>query len=112
MKMIFDSDEKVTIAKDGRTSVEVKKQEISDSLITYQRWEDEQVKRAVMRMGSAYPQDGIEIIENAIILSELIHANVILLEKEDKIIDFIPSTGMKLKVSDRIWRFFNSKLDN
>ena len=50
MEMIFDSDEKVTIAKDGRTSVEVKKQEISDCLITYQRWEDERVRRAVVRM--------------------------------------------------------------
>lgn len=111
MKMFFDYDDMVTIAKVGGTSLEVTKQEISNFLTKIQIKEDEIVERAVRQIGRAYPQDGIKIIERAVILSNLNHVKVILLEKEDGVIELQP-IGIKMEISERIWKFLNSKLNN
>lgn len=111
MKMIFDYDDMVTIAKIEGTSLQVRKQEISDFLIKTQIMEDKLVKSAVMNNGRIYPQDGIKIIENAVILSNIKHVDVITLEKKDRIIYLYP-IGITMKVREEIWKFLNSKFNN
>lgn len=110
MKMFFGYDDKVTIAKDGGTSLEVRKQEISDFLIKKQINMDKLIERSVRQNGRAYPQDGIEIIEKAVILSNLKQIDVIELREEGKYIVLYP-IKIEMEISEGIWNFLNSKLN-
>lgn len=111
MKMFFGYDDKVTIEKVGGTSLVIRKQEISNFLIKKQIKMDELVERSVRQNGRVYPQDGIKIIEKAVILSNLKQVDVIELREEGKYIVLYP-IGIEMEISEEIWNFLNSKFNN
>lgn len=111
MKMYFDNDDMVTIRKEGDVPKNIKKQDISDFLIESQIEEDEYIKSTEAVMGVAPQQNGIEIIEKAVILSNLNNVVSIKLTEDEGIVQFYP-TRMKLRISEEIWNFLNFKLNN
>lgn len=111
VRMYFDNDDMVTIRKKGHKPQNIKKQDISDFLIKRQLKIDEIAKSALRISGRPCPQDGMEIIEKAIILSNLSNIVSIKLTEEDEIVQFYP-IGMKLKISKVIWEFLISVLNS
>ncbi len=108
IEMYFDTNEMVTITKNGGETREIKKQEISDFIVKGQSMVDI-INRKVTK--GDRPPEGMHIIEGAVILSNLNNVTSIQLTEDDRIVRFDP-VGIRMKTSNRIWNFLISKFND